>query len=284
MTRTAKAASLTALLLAALGAPAVASAQMRGGGMFATPVGLPLDKVPVGTWAEYSMKRGDGPARTLRQALVAREKGTNVVEFRTQNQRGEKMLTRSVLGSDPTQEGGVKKVIVQMGDTDPMEMPAGGAGGPGGGGGGERGGGGMRGARFIKPDAKTLLGKETVKVAAGTFQTEHHRTEGRRGGFIDYWIAKESGPFGLVKLEMDRPGGGDGDDGGKLVVELSARGKDAKPELTKAAKPFDPEAMRGRFGGGNRGGGDRGPGDGSKPASGEAKPAGGEAKPPAGGK
>jgi hypothetical protein len=51
-------------------------------------------------------------------------------------------------------------------------------------------------------------------------------------------------------MEMDRPGGNDSDDGGKLTVELSARGKDAKPELTKPAKPFDPEALRARFGGG----------------------------------
>jgi hypothetical protein len=279
MTRTAKAATFTALplagllagTLALLGAPGSAAAQMRGGGLPATPVGLPLDKVPVGAWAEYSLKRGDGPARTLRHALVAREKGAHVIESRTQNQRGDKILTRSILTSDPSADGGVKKMIVQMGDTDPMEMPVGGAGPGGGGGGGEGnrgGGGGMRGARFIKPDAKTLVGKETIKVAAGSFQTEHYRTEGRRGGHIDYWIAKEPGPFGLVKLEMDRTGGPDGDDGGKLVVELAARGKDAKPELTKAAKPFDPEAMRGRFGGGNRG-----PGNGDRPAGGDSKPA-----------
>jgi hypothetical protein len=275
MTRSAKTATFSALLLiASAAAPGMARAQMRGGGMPATPIGLPLDKVPVGTWAEYSIKRGDQPARTIRHALVGREAGASVIESRTQNPRGDKMLTRSVLAADPTQEGGVKKLIIQMGSNDPMEMPVGGAGGDrGGGGGGDRGGGGGRGAaRWIKPDAKTLVGKETVKTAAGTFQTEHHRTEGRRGGTVDYWIAKEPGPFGLVKLEMDRPGGQDGDGGGKLVMELQARGKDAKPELTKAAKPFDPEAMRGRFGGGDRGGGDRAPG-GSAPAAPATPPA-----------
>ena len=29
-----------------------------------------------------------------------------------------------------------------------------------------------------------------------------------------------------------------------MIVELAAKGKGAKPELTKPAKPFDPEAMR----------------------------------------
>jgi hypothetical protein len=256
---------LAPVLMTLLWAPALAQAQMRGGGgLPVTPVGAPLDKVPVGTWAEYSLKRGDGPARTLRHALVGKEGGSFVIESRTQNQRGDKVLTRSVVAADPSQENGVKKVVIQMGDTDPMEMPVGGAmaGRPGGGGqpaggagdGERRGGGfGRMGSRWLKPDPKALLGKETVKVAGGSFQAEHYRTEGRRGGTVDYWIAKDSGPFGLVKMEMDRPGGPDGDDGGKLTIELSAKGKGAKPELTKPAKPFDPEAMRARFGGGGGG-------------------------------
>ena len=112
----------------------------------------------------------------------------------------------------------------------------------------------MRGARFLKPDPKTLVGKESVKVAGGSFEAQHYKAEGPRGGIINYWLAKDAGPFGLVKLEWDRPAG---EDDAKVVVELAAKGKGAKPELTKPAKPFDPEAMRARF---NRGGG--GPGGG----------------------
>jgi hypothetical protein len=259
-----RAVKATGLILALVVAPGVANAQMRGGGgMPVTPIGVPLDKVAVGTWAEYSVKRGTDPARTFRHALVAREGGAHVIETRTVNQEGEKMITRSVLATDPTQEGGVKKMIVQMGAADPMELPVGGgppggggqarSGPPGGGetrGGGGGGGGGRMGARWIKPDPKTLVGKETVKTAAGSFQTEHYRTEGRRGGTIDYWIAKEPGPFGLVKMESDRPAGQGGDGGGKVIIELAARGKDAKPEVTKPAKPFNPEMMRNRRGGG----------------------------------
>jgi hypothetical protein len=245
MTRPAKTWFTTLLVAFAVG-PGVASAQMRGGGLPATPVAVPLDKVPVGTWAEYSLKRGEGPGRTIRHALVGREQGAHVIETRSQNMRGDKILTRSVLATDPTQEGGVKKVVVQMGTTDPMELPVGGrpdGAGPGGGRGGPR---------WIKPDPKTLVGKETVKVPAGSFQTEHHRTQNGRGQTIDYWVAKEPGPFGLVKMEMERGGGPDGDGGGKVIVELAARGKDAKPELTRPAKPFDPEVMRARRGGEGR--------------------------------
>jgi hypothetical protein len=260
-------AALATLTLGMLVAPGAARAQMRGGGMPVTPVATALDKVPVGTWAEYSVKRGDGPARKLRQALVGKEAGAYVVETRSESQNGDRILARAVLEADPSKEGGVKKSVVQIGNADPMEMPAArppGArpdgDGPGGGGGpGERRGG-MRGARYLKPDPKTLVGKETIKVAAGSFPTEHYRTEGPRGGTVDYWVSRDVGPFGLVKLQMVRPAGdggggdqggrGDGGGSGPVMVELAARGKGAKPEITKAAKPFDPAAlpdfMRGR--------------------------------------
>jgi hypothetical protein len=231
---------------------------MRGGaGMPITPVGAALDKVPVGTWAEYSIKRGDGPPRKLRQALVGKEGTAFVIETRGENGRGERVLSKTVVDADPSKEGAVKSSVVQLGDADPMMMPAGrppgapGAGeaeGRGPGAGGERRGG-MRGARFLKPDPKTLVGKESVKVAGGSFEAQHYKAESPRGGIINYWLAKDAGPFGLVKLEWDRPAG---EDDAKVVVELAAKGKGAKPELTKPAKPFDPEAMRARF---NRGGG-----------------------------
>ena len=245
-------------------APSTAAAQMRGGGLPATPVGTALDKVPVGTWAEYNIKRGDNPPRKLRQALVGKEGGAFVIETRSENGRGEKVLARTVVDADPSKEGGVKKSVIQMGDSDPMEMPTGGMsrpGGPGGGAapaaGGEgnaegRRGGGMRGtARYLKPDPKNLVGKETIKVAGGSFATEHYKGEGPRGGTIEYWVSKDVGPFGLVKMEVDRPGGGPGGgdgDGGKVLVELVAKGKGAKPEITKPVKPFDPSVMQGRGG------------------------------------
>jgi len=266
--------SVGALVIVSFLAPP-AGAQMRGGGggMPTTPVAAPLDKVPMGTWAEYSIKRGSDAARKLRYSLVGKDAGAFVLESKGETGQGEKILTRTVVAADPTAEGAVKKVVTQWGDSDPMEMPAGGmgrpggpgaggpggpggpgaggpgAGGPGGGDRGGPGGGRMRGARFLKPDPKSLVGKESVKVAGGSFEAQHYKTEGPRGGIINYWLAKDAGPFGLVKLEWDRPAG---EDDAKVVVELASKGKGAKPELTKPAKPFDPEAMRARF---NRGGG-----------------------------
>jgi hypothetical protein len=252
-------------LIALLSPPVVAQMRGGGGGMPTTPVAAPLDKVPMGTWAEYSIKRGSDAARKLRYSLVGKDGGAFVIESKGETGQGEKILTRTVVAADPTAEDAVKKVVTQWGDSDPMEMPPGGMGRPGGPGGpgaggpaagspagGDRGGPGggrMRGARFLKPDPKSLVGKESVKVAGGSFDAQHYKAEGPRGGIINYWLAKDAGPFGLVKLEWDRPAG---EDDAKVVVELAAKGKGAKPELTKPAKPFDPEAMRARF---NRGGG-----------------------------
>jgi hypothetical protein len=271
---------LCSLALVAVLAPPAAAQMRGGGGMPTTPVAAPLDKVPMGTWAEYTIQRGNDNARKQRYALVGKDAGAFVIESKGETGQGEKVLTRTVVAADPTAEGAVKKVVTQFGDSDPMEMPAGGmgrpggpggpggpgaggpggpgAGGPGGPGGGDRGGPGgggrMRGARFLKPDPKTLIGKESVKVPGGSFEAQHYKAEGPRGGIINYWLAKDAGPFGLVKLEWLRPAG---EDDAKVIVELTAKGKGAKPELTKPAKPFDPEVMRARFqrtGGGPGGG------------------------------
>jgi hypothetical protein len=275
MTRTSNRVILLALVGMAGASPAWA--QMRGGGGGPTVVAVPLDKVPVGSWAEYSVKRGDQPPRKIRQALVGKEKDAFVLETKSETQRGD-MISHYVIAADPTKEGGVKKVVMQMGDADPMEMPVGGMGPPpGAGGGGDQGrGGGFRGGpRFVKPEAGKLVGKETIKTAAGSFAAEHYKGENPRGGTFDYWVSKDVAPLGLVKLQMQMQGGPNGEGGGEMVMELAAKGKGAKAEVTKPAKPFDPEAMRGRFGGGGgRGqGGGRGPGGPGGPGAGGPPPA-----------
>ena len=48
-------------------------------------------------------------------------------------------------------------------------------------------------------------------------------------------------PFGLVKVEVEQKN--NPQIKGKLVFELTAQGKDAKPLITKPAKPFDQAAL-----------------------------------------
>ncbi len=217
-------------------------AQMRGGGGRPVFLGNSLDKVPVGTWAEYATSRGDRPARKMRQALVGKEGPAFVIEMATEGPGKIHTVWRLVVGTDPTKEGSSEKVIMQIGTADPMEMPP-----------SAEDGGGVQSANFMKIDRSTLLGKESIKVAAGTFQTEHYRMKGPRGGNIDVWTSAKAGAFTLVKMELERPAGQQGGPEGKVTMELTAMGKDAKPEVTKAPKPYDAESFRSLFGTGPRG-------------------------------
>jgi hypothetical protein len=80
------------------------------------------------------------------------------------------------------------------------------------------------------------VGKESVKVAAGTFPTRHYR-EKSAAGAMDVWVSDEAPPFGIVKMRGSASQGGDVTY--PLTFELAARGKDAKPVITKTPQPFD---------------------------------------------
>jgi hypothetical protein len=105
---------------------------------------------------------------------------------------------------------------------------------------------------FTKPSAKGLIGSETLKVAGGSYKTKHYRDKTPQGDKIDYWVSETAPPLGLVKVEVEQKS--NPQIKGKLTMELSAMGKDAKPSITKPAKPFDQAAlmqqMMGAAGGG----------------------------------
>ena len=77
-------------------------------------------------------------------------------------------------------------------------------------------------------------------------------------------------PIGLVKLEGEQKqnpalkGG--------FRFELTATGKDAKPQITKAAKPFDQAALMKQATGGGAGPGAGGPGAAGPGAAGPGAP------------
>ena len=113
-----------------------------------------------------------------------------------------------------------QKLVIQMGPNDPMEMQTGGAQG-----------------QFAKPDPKTLLKEETLKVAAGSFKTKHYRNKTAQGDSVDSWVAESVAPIGLVKMEMTQKSNPMVT--GPITMELASVGKDAKPAITKPAKPYD---------------------------------------------
>jgi hypothetical protein len=225
--------AVTLALVAAALAPRYARAQTGPGGP-QMPLALDVTKVAVGSWAEYTMVMGKMPPMKMRMGLVARGPAGHTFENTVEGgmlPAGTRAILQAVLPPGGEKDGKPSKLVMQMGNADPMEMPqAAGAARP-----------------FIKPDPKTLVGSETVKVPAGTFKTKHYRDKSAEGDPYDFWVSDKVAPLGLVKLEgkvSKNPVMA-----GVLRLELVATGTDAKPLITKPAKPFDPAMLGGRAGG-----------------------------------
>ncbi len=237
------------LMVLALAPGGAARAQMGGGGGVPLPIATDLKKVPVGSWAEYTMTIAalpGGPTK-VRMALVGKDaKGfilENVVEGGMAAAMGGKMTIQITMGAEPTKGDALKKALLQIGDGDPMELPAGMA----------------AGQSFEKPNAANLVGEEKITVGGTVYKTKHYRAKSPNGHTVDSWLSEEVPPFGLVKMEMTTPQGA-------MKQELVAKGKDAKPIITKPAKPFDPSKMMMGMGGGG-GAAPAAPAPGSKPAA-----------------
>jgi hypothetical protein len=101
--------------------------------------------------------------------------------------------------------------------------------------------------KFQRPDAKTAVGKETIKVEAGTFPTTHYRDH-TPVGTVDVWVSEAVPPLGLIKVTTTpepKSGGADAPAIPPASMELTGTGTGAKPTITKPAKPYDPKGMTG---------------------------------------
>jgi hypothetical protein len=206
--------------------PAAASAQMTQGPP--TPLATDLAKVASGSWSQYSMTVGTMPPMTMRMALVGKNAAGNTIEMSVEGGMTAKMgkvVTQVTLKPGADWDGNVQKLVLQVGANDPMEMPTNGA----------------QARQFAKPDPKKLLKDETIKVAAGSFKTKHYRDKTAQGDSVDFWVTDTVAPIGLVKIEMTQKS--NPMINGPIKMELAATGKDAKPGITKPAKPFDQAAF-----------------------------------------
>jgi len=199
------------------------------------PLVVDMKKVELGSWAEYNMTMGS-ITLSSRWALVARDAKSNTLEMTTKGGPVAKpVVLRMVLAADPTSsEKPPKPIVMQFGDDAPMFVPSD-----------------TPVQKFQQPDAKNLVGKEELKVAAGYFKTSHYR-EKNTMGTVDVWVNETVAPLGLVKVitspEVDKkapaamqiPA---------AIMELAATGTGAKATITKKPKPFDAKKMSGLVGG-----------------------------------
>jgi hypothetical protein len=231
-------------------APTVASAQQPAQGP-PMPIALDLAKVPIGSWADYNMTIGSLAKMKMRMALVGKAATGTIIESTVDgemmNALGGKMVMQMTLAPGGEKEGNAKKLVMQIGAGDPMEMPIEMSGGK----------------QFTKPNPKTLIKAETITVAGGTFKTKHYRDKSAKGEKVDFWVSEDVPPFGLVKIEAEQKS--NPQIKGPVTLELVAKGSDAKAVVTKPAKPFDQAAFMQQMMGG-RGGGGAGPGAPKQPA------------------
>ena len=202
------------------------------------PAGMPLvvdmRKIEVGSWAEYKMSMGT-IALTSRWALVARNAKSNTLEMTSKGGPVAKpVVLRMVLPADPTSDAKPRKpMVVQFGNDRPMFVPKD-----------------TPTQKFQRADDKNLVGKEEIKVAAGTYKTSHYR-EKNANGAVDIWVNETVYPLGIVKVlttpEVDKKAPA-AMQVPPATMELAATGKGAKPAITKKPGPFDEKKMGGLVG------------------------------------
>jgi hypothetical protein len=203
--------------------PAVAAAQMAQGPP--TPLVVDLSKVAVGSWATYTTTMANNKMAT-KVALVKHGASGTTLEMSVEGgmvAKAGNVTTQMILS--PGANASVQKMIVQVGTNDPMEMPLQGGSTQG----------------FVKPDPKTLVKEETVKVAAGSFKTKHYRISTAPGDIADFWVSDKVAPIGVVKMEMNQKS--NAMIPGQIKMELTGVGKGAKMSITKPPKPFDQAAL-----------------------------------------
>ena len=195
------------------------------------PLVVDMKKIELGSWAEYNMTMGS-ISLASRWALVSRDAKSNTLEMTTKGGPVAKpVVLRMVLPADPTSdEKPPKPMAVQFGDEPPMLVPPD-----------------TPVQKFQHPDPKNLIGKEEIKVAAGSFQTSHYRDKNAMGT-VDVWVNESVAPLGIVKVitspdvEKDAPSAMQIP---AATMELASTGKGGRPTITKKPKPFDPKKMNG---------------------------------------
>lgn len=205
---------------------AQAQGPVGAGSPMPLPLVVPLKKLPVGSWSEYRLDDGKQKI-SLCVAFVARSAKSAEIETQVnggplQQQGIDRVIVRMSLPLEDAAEIQPLEQVVQVGSAAPMVLPAVGAT-----------------QTLRKVDPAKRVGVEDVQVAAGKFtRTDHHREKGAVGESVDFWIAKDVLPFGLVKT-VSTPSGG----GAPVVMELVARGTGAKPQITAKPVPFDPAVL-----------------------------------------
>jgi hypothetical protein len=197
--------------------PMVASAQMFGRSQ--APSWRGVWNPVVGAGGTYEVTKKDGTKTTMEMAIIGKESvdGKDGYWFEVTipgTEVGTMVMKSLTVRND--QDMTSTRMIMQMGDRPPMEMPSR-----------------VTQNREKQPaDIRQLaevVGPESVTTPAGTFATTHYKMKDGSG---DVWVADKAGPFGMVKFI--------GKDNSMVLVKVES---DAKDKITGTPVPFNPMAM-----------------------------------------
>jgi hypothetical protein len=182
----------------------------------ATPMRGILNPV-VGSGGQYEITTPKGTKMVMEMAIVGKEsvdrKDAYWFENSMSNTPMGEMVTKAWTVVDG-QQTYVSRMIMQMPNRPPMEMPAQMLQMHG-----------QKRSADVRTEAEDV-GSESVTTPAGTFTTEHYKMKGGSG---DVWVAEKAGPYGLVKFQ--------GKDATMLLTKVVT---DGEYKITGSPQPFNP--------------------------------------------
>jgi hypothetical protein len=198
--------------------PGLVSAQM---GMHAGPTMRGIFNPVVGSGGQYEVTTEKSTKMVMEIAIVGKEsvggKDGYWFEMTMSNSPMGQMVSKTLTVVDGT-DTVISRMIMQMGNRPPMEMPT-----------QMMKSSGQKQPADIRERAEDV-GSESVTTPAGTFTAEHYKMKDGSG---DAWVAAKAGPYGLVKFE--------GKDTSMVLTKVIT---DAKDKITGTPVPFDPMGLQ----------------------------------------
>jgi hypothetical protein len=171
----------------------------------------------VGSGGQYEITTPKGTKMVMEMAIVGKESVDGKDAYWFENSMSNipmgEMVTKALTVVDG-QQTYVSRMIMQMPNRPPMEMPAQMLQMHG-----------QKRSADVRNEAEDV-GSESVTTPAGTFTTEHYKMKDGSG---DVWVAEKAGPYGLVKFQ--------GKDTTMLLTKVITDGKD---KITGTPQPFNP--------------------------------------------
>jgi hypothetical protein len=141
----------------------------------------------VGGWSEFQMaSKAEAPIKE-KIAIVREEEDVCWCGTVMEDKKAGKMITNMLVSGNQDDPNSIERVIIKGGNDPAIEMPS------------------QMWEQDSKPqESKGKLikeGKETIKVAAGTFTTQHFQYQ-ELGSLVDTWVYKDVSSYGLIKSQF----------------------------------------------------------------------------------